>query len=222
MFCFLLAFTKALFAEESGIILGAGMSAGFIKTNGEITSSSSATMSNSSASGSTLGLGFLAGYKYFITPKFGLRAYADIEAKISSKKNEASPSASLILANSSYGAYVDMLYNFIDSKRSSHGLFAGLGFVNTKWSKDIMAVEIRNSSYFLTQTYGKSASESGLVGNIGYRFYSQTNNGSGSSFEFGVKVPFSTSKADIDTPYGSFSVEAKQQFDFFVRYIYSF
>lgn len=84
--------------------------------------------------------GFVAGYKLFVTPYFGLRAYANINvAHLTFEtrgENSLSTKANATMLN--YGANVDLLGNFVVMRDSSFGGFVGLGIgANTWLGKDL-------------------------------------------------------------------------------------
>lgn len=230
-FCLLGIFAKNLVAEQSGFMLGIGYNYG--KLDRKVEFPPSLTSKTQSSSGGTFGFGALFGFKYFFVPKFGFRAYLDAEARLARVEKPAffsSTTVEPVVANTSYGAYMDLLYNLQDFKTRSHGLFAGLGLVNTSYSKDIMSITIEtpNNNPFnpfkvTRTTYSKAASNVGLVGNLGYRFHQHRRLGDkGYSLEFGVKYPFFETQSQIETPHGLVTATAGQNFNFYMRYIFSF
>ena len=83
--------------------------------------------------------GFVAGYKLFITPYFGVRAYANINVAhlaLEAGGGQVYQKANATMLN--YGANVDLLGNFLVMKDSSFGGFVGLGIGGNSWlGKDL-------------------------------------------------------------------------------------
>lgn len=84
--------------------------------------------------------GFVAGYKLFVTPYFGLRAYANINVAhlAFEARGENLPNTKANATMLNYGANVDLLGNFVVKGDSSFGGFIGLGIgANTWLGKDL-------------------------------------------------------------------------------------
>lgn len=84
--------------------------------------------------------GFVAGYKLFVTPYFGLRAYANINVAhlAFEARGENLPNTKANATMLNYGANVDLLGNFVVMGGSSFGGFVGLGIgANTWLGKDL-------------------------------------------------------------------------------------
>lgn len=84
--------------------------------------------------------GFVAGYKLFVTPYFGLRAYANINVAhlAFEARGESLPNTKTNATMLNYGANVDLLGNFVVMRDSSFGGFVGLGIgANTWLGKDL-------------------------------------------------------------------------------------
>lgn len=82
--------------------------------------------------------GFVAGYKLFVTPYFGLRAYANINVAHLAFEARGGKLAKANVTMLNYGANVDLLGNFVVKGDSSFGGFVGLGIgANTWLGKDL-------------------------------------------------------------------------------------
>lgn len=221
--------TSALFAETSGVFLGAEIGYGAGKFENKITTNGA--NQNANYDGGGIKYGVVVGYKQFFTQYLGLRYYANLG--ITHAKLESNSVATGYgwkdrvygtLVN--YGANVDFLVNFVSNESLDFGAFLGLGIGGNTWTgRDLDDHEDYLNG--IAQQLGTSASLTrtgfDLSLNVGLRTNIATNHG----IELVAKVPFLQTKlfdktianAGVNlniknTLHQAFSVTARYTFSF--------
>ena len=147
---------------------------------------------------------FIAGYKQFFTPNFGLRYYANFAyADASGKPKDTSGKIKGNVMD--YGVNVDALYNFITGGNTDFGAFLGLGLgANTWGGKSFKDAKMDKTGF-------------NLALNVGLRSVIAQNHG----IEIAARVPFiatTLQAAATDTP----KMTGSHTYNVGVRYIFSF
>ncbi|WP_104758202.1 outer membrane protein [Helicobacter salomonis] len=182
----------------------------------------SSKMAFNNSSGNMYGVDVQFGYKQFFGKKkrFGLRYYAHFSYQHGTFMDGAAGE----LDNFVYGAGVDALYNFYESKDAKYtsGLFAGLILAGSTWNvqgasyyKGLMAdinasggKAVMNTSYFQVPL------------NIGFR----TNVSKHHGFEIGLRIPLAVNYYFKGTFASGLeeSVSYKRNVSVFFNYVYNF
>ena len=217
--------TSALFAEVSGVFLGAEIGYGAGKFENKITSNGA--NQNANYDGGGIKYGVVVGYKQFFTQYLGLRYYANLG--ITHAKLEANSVATgydwkdrVYGTLINYGANVDFLGNFVSNETLDFGGFIGLGIGGNTWSgRDLDDHEDVLNSYAQGLGTSVSLTRTGfdLSLNVGLRTNIATNHG----VELVVKVPFLQTKL-FDKTYSNVNIKntLHQAFSVTARYTFSF
>ena len=190
-----------LVAEESGVF--GGNAVGYGTPHIKILNASGDTISKKDYNGITFA--FIAGYKQFFTPNFGLRYYINVNTI---GKDVGQKFRGTLM---DYGVNIDMLYNFIARPNANLGFFLGAGAGANTWGKDI-GKDIADS-----KNVKKTAFSAGL--NFGLRSVFAKHYG----LEIAARVPF-TKTTIFDGDNGGQKIKMTGSYDYNVelRYIFNF
>ncbi len=187
---------SALVAEESGVF--GGNAVGYGTPHIKVSNVSGDT-SKTDYNGITFA--FIAGYKQFFTPNFGLRYYINVNTI---GKDVGQKFRGTLM---DYGVNIDMLYNFIARPNANLGFFLGAGAGANTWGKDIAD----------SKNVKKTAFSAGL--NFGLRSVFAKHYG----LEIAARVPF-TKTTIFDGDNGGQKIKMTGSYDYNVelRYIFNF
>ena len=187
-------------AEESGVF--GGNAVGYGTPHIKVSNVSGDT-SKTDYNGITFA--FIAGYKQFFTPNFGLRYYINVNTI---GKDVGQKFRGTLM---DYGVNIDMLYNFIARPNANLGFFLGAGAGANTWGKDI-GKDIADS-----KNVKKTAFSAGL--NFGLRSVFAKHYG----LEIAARVPF-TKTTIFDGDNGGQKIKMTGSYDYNVelRYIFNF
>ncbi|WP_199767192.1 outer membrane protein [Helicobacter salomonis] len=178
-------------------------------------------MRTSNSNGNMYGVNAQFGYKQFFGKKkrFGLRYYASFSYQHGTFMDGSTDE----LDNFVYGAGIDALYNFYESKDAKYtsGIFAGFMLAGSSW------LVKGASSYISSMNYIKSQGGSAQMNtsyfqvplNIGFRTNINKHNG----FEIGLRIPLAVNyyfKSDLNGLRDT--VAYKRNVSVFFNYVYNF
>ncbi|WP_199766105.1 outer membrane protein [Helicobacter salomonis] len=178
-------------------------------------------MRTSNSNGNMYGVNAQFGYKQFFGKKkrFGLRYYASFSYQHGTFMDGSTDE----LDNFVYGAGIDALYNFYESKDAKYtsGIFAGFMLAGSSW------LVKGASSYISSMNYIKSQGGSAQMNtsyfqvplNIGFRTNINKHNG----FEIGLRIPLAVNyyfKSDLNGVRDT--VAYKRNVSVFFNYVYNF
>ncbi|WP_210630077.1 outer membrane protein [Helicobacter bizzozeronii] len=176
----------------------------------------------STQNGNMYGIDVQFGYKQFFGKKkrWGLRYYASF----SYQHGTFNVSDADDVDNFVYGAGVDALYNFYESKDGNHtvGMFAGLMLAGSSWNVKGMSY-YKNLMAQINAAGGKASMNTSYFQipiNIGFRTNVNRHNG----FEIGLRIPLATNYFfDGTGPDGSaLKIAYKRNISVFFNYVYNF
>ena len=179
------------FAEESGGFVGFGIGGGGAQQHFKQVFEGISEKADYKSGSGGINYGFVAGYKHFFTPYFGLRYYtnADFYHNLSKSNHISGGKQKIDIMAISYGFNVDFLGNFISNETLDFGGFVGVGVGATtligKHIKDLKdditnnGVEVGNS---------ENVSTTGL--DVALNFGLRTNIAAYHGVELAVRVPF--------------------------------
>ncbi|WP_285693063.1 outer membrane protein [Helicobacter ailurogastricus] len=189
----------------------------FLKSNGYIATASHMPMSTMNSNGNMYGIDVQFGYKQFFGKKkrWGVRYYANF----SYQHGTFMTSDASELDNFVYGAGVDALYNFYESKDGKYtsGLFAGLMLEGSSWA-------VKGQSYYdslVAQGLGKmNTSYFQIPINLGFRTNVNKHNG----FEIGLRIPLATNYyyKGLNEFGDKLDIAYKRNVSVFFNYVYNF
>ncbi|GMB90403.1 hypothetical protein NHP190002_10950 [Helicobacter ailurogastricus] len=180
-------------------------------------SASHMPMQTMNSNGNMYGIDVQFGYKQFFGKKkrWGVRYYANF----SYQHGTFMTSDASELDNFVYGAGVDALYNFYESKDGKYtsGLFAGLMLEGSSWA-------VKGQSYYdslVAQGLGKmNTSYFQIPINIGFRTNVNKHNG----FEIGLRIPLATNYyfKGVSATGQKLDIAYKRNVSVFFNYVYNF
>lgn len=211
----LVALSGVSMAEESGAFLGIG--AGVAGTQQKIHLSVATISASEKGNGRAPHISFVAGYKTFFTPEFGLRYYADIgyaTQEAEGDSGEANTKTTML----NYGVNVDVLYNF-QTGENDIGVFLGLGIGGVSYGGSEL-----DDAKMLSQSNSVTKNFFDIALNAGVRALVASHHG----IEVFAKVPFliDTIIDDVAMTVDGASVTGdcayKRQYILGLRYAYNF
>ncbi|BCZ17929.1 hypothetical protein NHP190003_12110 [Helicobacter sp. NHP19-003] len=182
---------------------------------------SHAPMQTMNSNGNMYGIDVQFGYKQFFGKKkrWGLRYYANF----SYQHGTFMVSDASDLDNFTYGAGVDALYNFYESKDSKYttGLFAGLMLEGSSWG-------VKGQSYYTNLMNYYNAHGGHAVMNTSYfqiplNLGFRTNVNKHNGFEIGLRIPLAVNyyfKGELDG--SKLDIAYKRNVSVFFNYVYNF
>ncbi|CRI34665.1 hypothetical protein HHE01_04660 [Helicobacter heilmannii] len=195
----------------------------FLKSNGYGTYTASHTpMVPMNSNGNMYGIDVQFGYKQFFGKKkrWGLRYYANFSYQHGTFMN----SNAAELDNFVYGAGVDALYNFYESKDGKYttGLFAGLMLDGSSWA-------VKGQSYYTyLMNYDNSHGGHAVMNtsyfqiplNLGFRTNVNRHNG----FEIGLRIPLATNYyfKGVNADGMKTDIAYKRNVSVYFNYVYNF
>ncbi|BCZ17925.1 hypothetical protein NHP190003_12070 [Helicobacter sp. NHP19-003] len=209
--------TTSAYAKASLIKLQADLKGYYVAT----ASASHAPMQTMNSNGNMYGIDVQFGYKQFFGKKkrWGLRYYANF----SYQHGTFMVSDASDLDNFTYGAGVDALYNFYESKDSKYttGLFAGLMLEGSSWG-------VKGQSYYTNLMNYYNAHGGHAVMNTSYfqiplNLGFRTNVNKHNGFEIGLRIPLAVNyyfKGELDG--SKLDIAYKRNVSVFFNYVYNF
>ena len=162
---------------------------------------------NGSISANGFRYGFVAGYKQFFTPEFGVRYYTSVDLGADYKKKMDNGST-MKITTYNISANADALYNFVSSSDYDFGVFLGLGFGYT------------NHKIRIDSAIEPSGFDLGV--NFGFRTHIAQNHGVELYTHFGVLQQKEEIKSTFDNSSLISVFKAQQPYQIGLRYVFSF